>query len=176
MTVPQNAVDHVRDLGASSVEQVHSSWHSAAQHPAVLVWYLQAAQLCLLAFQQTITSGTAACDGSTGAVVSAPHTYTMRICPVFPPLQMSWAYFLLGCLLQDFLHPLGGRKEKEDTHPVILQSAFSPPEQPLCRDNAPTVRSLGKISLSHVLFAIVKELLGFSWARDLLLCSVAKEL
>lgn len=42
----------------------------------------------------------------------------------------------------------------------ILQSPFSSPEQLLCRDNALSLMSLGKISLSHILFAIVKELLG----------------
>lgn len=67
-------------------------------------------------------------------------------------------------------------KKRKTFIPCILQSAFSPPEQPLCRDNAPTLRSLDKISLSHILFAIVRELLGVSWARDLLLCFVAKEL
>lgn len=75
-----------------------------------------------------------------------------------------------------FASSQGAGKKGKTLTLCILQSAFSPPEQPLCRDNAPTVRSLGKISLSHILFAIVKELLGFSWARDLLLCSVAKEL
>lgn len=67
-------------------------------------------------------------------------------------------------------------KKRKTLTPCILQSAFSPPEQPLCRENAPSLRSLGKISLSHTLFAIVKELLGVSWARDLLLCFVAEEL
>lgn len=64
------------------------------------------------------------------------------------------------CLLQDFLHTLRAGKKRKTFTPCILQSAFSPPEQPLCRDNAPTLRSLDKISLSHILFAIVKELLG----------------
>lgn len=67
-------------------------------------------------------------------------------------------------------------KKRKTLTPCILQSAFSPPEQPLCRENAPSLRSLGKISLSHTLFAIVKELLGVSWAQDLLLCFVAEEL
>lgn len=52
----------------------------------------------------------------------------------------------------------------------ILQSAFSPPEQPLCRDNAATLRSLGKILLGHILFAIAKEL------TEGVLCFLAKEL
>lgn len=64
------------------------------------------------------------------------------------------------CLLQDFLHPLRAGKKRKTFTPCILQSAFSPPKQPLCRDNAPTLRSLDKISVSHILFAIIKELLG----------------
>lgn len=64
------------------------------------------------------------------------------------------------CLLQDFLHPLRAGKKRKTFTPCILQSAFSLPKQPLCRDNAPTLRSLDKISLSHILFAIIKELLG----------------
>lgn len=63
-----------------------------------------------------------------------------------------------------FASSQGAGKERKILTPCILQSAFSPPEQPLCRDNAPTLKSLGKISLSHILFAIVKELLGVSWA------------
>lgn len=50
-------------------------------------------------------------------------------------------------------------KKREMFVPCILQSAFSPPEQPLCRDNAATLRSLSKISLGRILFAIAKELL-----------------
>lgn len=60
--------------------------------------------------------------------------------------------------------------------PCILQSAFSPPEQPLCRDNAATLRSLRKISLGHILFAIARELLEGLLGLGPTLCFVAKEL
>lgn len=73
-----------------------------------------------------------------------------------------------------FASSLGAGKKRKMFTLYILQSAFSPPEQPLCRDNASTLRSLGKTSLSHILFAIVRELLGVSWIWDLLLCFMAE--
>lgn len=68
-----------------------------------------------------------------------------------------------------------GKKRKMFTL-CILQSAFSPPEQPLCRDNAATLRSLGKISLGHILFAIARELREGLLGLGPTLCLMAKEL
>lgn len=70
-----------------------------------------------------------------------------------------------------------GKKRKMFTPCILqLQSAFSPPEQPLCRDNAATLRSLGKISLGHILFAIAKELREGLLGLGPTLCLMAKEL
>lgn len=136
MTVPQNVVDHVRDLGASSVEQVHSSWHSAAQHLAVLIWYCKQHSCACLPFSKLSLQAQL-------PVMEAlvpwflPHTLTQWGYALYvhqfrcPELSFCLAaYFRTFCILS------AGMKEKEDTRPmhfaICLFPSWAAPLQRKC--------------------------------------------
>lgn len=139
----------------------------------MLVWYPQGAQLWLFLsanyhFRYSQLLVQLFCKGSTGTMVSSttvstPCFVAWQVCP----LQRSWAWFLLQGLFLSCL-PTGCKRFTSG----ILQSAFSPPEQPCCRENAATWVSVGKISLRHILFAVTvvlsKELRRVSLSLDLL--------
>lgn len=158
--MPQNAVDHVRDLGASSVEQVlkltqysPTSWCShlvPASSTAVLacpsanyhfrhscLWWKH---WCHGFCPTHLHNEDIPCMSTTLDVLSLVSAWL----PISGLFSSSW-----------------GREEEEDIHHMHFAIClFSSWAEPLCRDNAPSLRSLGKISLSHMLFAVVKELLG----------------
>lgn len=143
----------------------------------MVVWYLQAAQLWLLVFQQTIASDCSClrwkhwCHGFCPTLLHNEGIPCVSTTLAVLSLVSAWlpASGLFASSQE------AGKKRKMFT-PCILQSTFSLPEQPLCRDNAATLSSLGKISHGHILFVIAKELPEGLLGSGPTLCFLAKEL